>query len=473
MTPELARNEHRPGGIRELMYIALPMVVSSAFDTAMMFIDRLFLAKLSPMHMSAAFGGGITAFTFLTFFFGVLGYSNALVAQFLGAGRKDRCGTVTYQAFLLAFAAYPLIILGIPLGAQVFARSGIDPAQAGPQTEYFQILMLASIFPLLRNSLSGFFSGIGRTRVVMIGAGVSLVVNVFFNYCLIFGALGFPALGIKGAAIGTALGNLASVLVLGAAYFGRRIREEFGVTRSLRFDRAIMLKLLRYGSPPGVEFFLNVLAFNVLVHLFHSYGADVAAAVTITFNWDMVSFVPMVGLGIGVTSLVGRYMGAGDPDTAARSAYSGLKVASLYCLVTLAAFVFLPGPLVEVFRPADGSDFEKIRPLAVFMVRLISVYVFGDALVIVFGGALRGAGDTFRTMVMSVVGHWSFAVAAFVSIKLLDAAPRTSWLLVIVFICGLGAVFYLRFRKGLWRTLRVVEEEPPAEIPDEGSHPGL
>jgi MATE family multidrug resistance protein len=195
---------------------------------------------------------------------------------------------------------------------------------------------------------------------------------------------------------------------------------------------------------------------------FHSYGVTVAAAVTITFNWDMVSFVPLIGVGIGVTSLVGRHMGAGRPDTAHRVAMSGLKVATLYSFVGFTAFCLFPEQLVSVFRPDEGAEaFAEVLPLAVFMVRLVAVYVFADAVAHVFGSALRGAGDTFWTMVISVSGHWALALAAMALIRGARVGPRAAWGSIVFLVIGLGAAFYLRYRTGRWREMRVVEAPTP------------
>jgi MATE family multidrug resistance protein len=390
---------YKPGGILELLAIALPMVVSNACETTMMFVDRLFLSKLGPGTMGASWGGGLSAFMFTTFFMGIVGYANALVAQHLGARQKDRCSVVASQAFIITIIAYPIIVACIPLGHWMFTVTRTPAEQLGVQRAYFDILMYGAILGLMRNALSSFFSGIGKTRIVMVAAFVAMGVNIFANYVLIFGKLGFPAMGVRGAAIGTLIGSGAGLAILVWRYFGRYIRTNYNVMSGLRYDHGIMKKLLRYGSPSGAEFFLNILAFTLLVLFFGSYdkaGVDptvVADAVAISFSWDMVSFIPMIGIGIGVTSLVGRYMGAGNPDTAHKVTMSGLKVAVMYTSVTFTAFIFFPGPLVAVFGSGEhGGKQAEIASLAVFMVRLISIYVFADAMTIVFGGALRGAG---------------------------------------------------------------------------------
>ncbi|MBN2132317.1 MAG: MATE family efflux transporter [Sedimentisphaerales bacterium] len=452
-----------PGGVRELLAIALPMVISHACDTVMTFTDRLFLSRLGPEQMNAAMAGGLTCFMLMTFFLGLTGYSTALVAQYLGSGRKDRCATVTTQAVLIALAAYPLILLARPLVHAGFARTGIDAAQLAPQIEYFNILIYATVIGLVRNCLSSFFSGIGRTRIVMVGAVTAMVVNVGMNYTLIFGKFGLPALGIRGAACGTIIGGLCGLAVMLAAYVSRENQRAYGLRRSLRFDRQAMTTLLRFGYPAGVEMFLNLLAFTGMILAFHAHGPATATAATIMFNWDMVSFVPLIGIQIGVMSLVGRYMGARDPDTAGRAAISGLKSGWVYSFVILILFVCFPEHLVEMFRPERADAvFSQTAPVAVRMIRIASIYVLVEAVVMVCSGTLRGAGDTFWTMCLSVGLHWVLFAILLVMLHLLALPAEAAWAAVVVAFLLFSALFYRRYRSGKWRTIQMVQS--PTEL---------
>jgi MATE family multidrug resistance protein len=135
---------------------------------------------------------------------------------------------------------------------------------------------------------------------------------------------------------------------------------------------------------------------------------------TITFNWDMVAFIPVIGVGVGATSLVGRYMGAGKPSVANRAAYSAIKTALGYTLTVLVFFVFAPHLLVGMFTPhRPGLDYSAAAPLAVFMIRMASLYLVSDALMLVFGGALRGAGGnpTFQKNINPISPPSSEALA--------------------------------------------------------------
>jgi MATE family multidrug resistance protein len=444
------------GGLREMLALSLPMVVSHASETVLVFTDRLFLSRLGPVPMSAAMGGGLTAFMMTTFFLGVIGYTTALAAQYLGAGQKSRCATVLSQAVIIALLAYPLILAARPLAHGLFAFTDVPAEQLESQKLYFDILLGGTILVLLRSCFASFFSGVGRTRVVMLSALTTMLVNVGANYVLIFGRFGLPALGIRGAAYGTIFGSLCGLLILLAAYLAESNRREFDVTFP-RLDGKVMRKLLRFGYPAGVELFLNLLAFTAMILIFHSNGLATATAVTIVFSWDMVSFVPLLGIQIGVVSLVGRYMGAGRPEVAERVTLSGLKMGWAYSSVILVLFVGFPEQLVAVFQPV-GADpiFAEAAPLATGMLRLAGLYVLADAVMVVFSGALRGAGDTFWTMCISVGLHWLLLPVLLISLKILHLPPQSAWLALVIFFLSFSGVFYLRYRSGKWKTLAVL-----------------
>ena len=459
---KIGQKKNKPGGLREMLIISLPMVVSHGCETAMTFTDRLFLSKLGSVPMNASMIGGLTSFMLMTLFIGLIGYTTALVAQYFGAGQRDRCALVLTQSILLAFVAYPVVLTLRPFGHILFEWMGSPPEQLPQQQIYFNILVYGAILVLLKTAFSSFFSGIGRTRVVMLAALTTMSVNVIANYILIFGHFGAPALGLRGAAYGTLLGSFCGLLVLVARYLRHKNRRRFKILDSFQFDREIMLKLLGFGYPAGLEMFFNLLAFTLLILLFHSDGLITATAVTIVFNWDMVSFVPLLGIQIGVVSLVGRYMGAGKPETAAAVTRSGLKMAWFYSSIILIIFVSVPDLLVGIFQP-PGTDivFQQAFPLAVDMLRLASLYVLADATIVVFSGTLRGAGDTFWTMCLSVGMHWLLVLVLYVLLKVVSVPPQHAWLMINLFFLCASIVFFLRYRNGRWKELALVDSKPP------------
>lgn len=422
----------------------------------MLFVDRLFLSQLSKAHLSAAMSGGLTAFTIGSLFAGIAGYANAMVAQYYGADRRDECSRTLVQALYFSLFCFPLLILTTRVVPSYFSLMGHSDPQLALESEYAGYLILGVIFLVLRNALSGFFLGIGRTRVVMVSNVLAMFVNIPLNYLLIFGNLGFPELGIAGAAVGTIGGSASAFFVLLIAYVSPRMNQEFKTRRRPRFEKAMFLRLLRFGSPAGIELFLNVLAFNVFVQLMHSYGADVAAATTITFNYDIVAFVPMLGLGVATTAVVGQYVGAQDVVGARKTTFLALRLAFVYAGAMMTTFILAAGPLVAVFAagPAGG---EEVRRLAETLLRLAGLYTLADATQLVFAGALRGAGDTSWVMRASVVLHWVFAGLVILLIRVLGVGPIVVWLLFITFVATMGLTMFFRFRAGKWTKMSVID----------------
>jgi MATE family multidrug resistance protein len=433
----------------------------------MIFTDRLMLSRLGTDAMNAAMSGGVSIQVAVFFFIGLTGYSTALAAQYFGAGQKRSSSATAFQAFLIALIAVPVVMIWLVPANYISVKLGITETQRVLQSQYMFILAAGTIFGLVRHVLSCYFAGIGKTKIVMAATLTALTVNVAVGYTLIYGKFGLPQLGIQGAAIGAVCGWTFAAAILMIVYFGRTNRSEFSSAKTLRFDRQIMGKLISYGYPAGIEMFFNFLAFSAIIQIFQSIGTHVATATTITFNWDLIAFIPLLGIEISVTSLVGRYMGARDPVTAEKTVYSAIKAGTVYSVITFILFATIPEVLVSVFRPDVATPvFENAKPLAASMIRIAALYVIAEAMMCSLVGALRGAGDTLFTMVWSVSAHWLFAITAFIMFKVFHLPPLTGWSTVIGIFLFFCLLLYLRFRSGHWTRIDVIgriNQEPEAE----------
>ena len=455
-------SRHAEVTLGRMLTIALPMIVSQASETIMLFFNRYFVSFLGTDHIPASMSGGLTHFVFMSLFAAIVGYVNALVAQYHGAGRPQRCVQAVTQGLWLSLAFFPLLLALIPLVHRGFAWAGHDPRQVALEFSYFRILMFGSLLFLLQSVLTGYFVGLGRTRVVMVASLLGVFVNVPLNWILVFGRLGFPRLGIEGAAIGTLGGTFFILVILMAAYLRSPVYRTHRGAGAWKLRRDLAGKLLRFGAPAGAEMFVNVFAFNVFVLLMQSYGTSVATAVTITFNWDLVAFIPMLGVGAAVTALAGQRIGAGDLRGARRTASLGLRVA--WCYAGLMAIVFVVGApgLVRVFAHGFGAGDDAVLPLAQTLLRLAALYTLADATQVVFAGALRAAGDTKWVMIISGILHWVMAVAAYLLIRVFVLPPVGVWIFFIVFVVSLSVAMYLRYRHGAWERMHLVEATPIA-----------
>jgi MATE family multidrug resistance protein len=440
----------------ELLRLALPMVVSQGTFAVMIFTDRYFMSQIDPAHMAAALGGGVASFFSFCFFIGLFSYANALVAQYLGAGEAEKCPKVVTQGMIMTVMSAPFLTLITFLVAGIFEGMGHEPAQVDLERTYYLILMSGVLVTVAKTCISSYFAGIGRTHVVMICDLFGLVINVPLCYVMVFGKLGFPALGIVGAGVSTVIATVLAFVLFVAFYFHKEHRDKFDVLRSFSLDVKILRRYWRLGFPSGLELFLNVAAFNLFLLMFQSYGVAEGAAAAIVFNWDILSFVPMIGLNVGVISLIGRFVGARDMTRVNEVMTAAFAVALAYSAVLAVAYSIFRYPLVEVFAPPSG-DFTAIRQLSAFMMIGLSSYVMADAVILVSGGILRGAGDTRWLMIASVSLHWAMLVAQFFIIRVFELSPKVSWLAFVALVLAIALVYALRLKGGRWRDPEILE----------------
>lgn len=434
----------------------MPMVVSQGTFAVHIFTDRYFMSQIDPAHMAAALGGGVASFFSFCFFLGLFSYANAMAAQYMGADEPEKCPKVVTQGLIMTLMSVPFLTLITFLVAGIFEGMGHEAQQVELERTYYLILMSGVLVTLAKVCLSSYFAGIGRTRVVMICDVFGLIINVPLCYAMVFGKLGFPELGIVGAGISTVVATVLALLLFIAFYFAREHRETFAVMRSFTLDMKILRRFWRLGFPSGLELFLNVAAFNLFLLMFQSYGITEGASAAIVFNWDVLSFIPMIGLSVGIISMIGRFVGARDMARVNEVMTAGFAIALIYSAILAVAYSILRYPLVEVFAPPSG-DFSDIRELAAFMMIGLSTYVIADAIVLVSGGILRGAGDTRWLMVASVSLHWAMLVAQFFIIRVFELSPRISWSVFVVLGLAIALIYALRLKRGRWRDPDVLE----------------
>ena len=457
----LSRFQLRKDTLFELVRIALPMVVSQGTFAVMIFTDRYFMSQIDSVHMAAALGGGVAAFFSFCFFTGLLSYANALTAQYLGAGELGKCSKVVTQGIVITVMCSPALVLITYLVSGIFENVGHDSAQVELEKTYYTILMLGVIVTLTKTCLSSYFAGIGRTRVVMICDVCGLVFNVPLCYVMVFGKLGLPELGIVGAGISTIIASFFACLLFFLFYFEREHRVKFFVMNSFHIDWGVLRRFWRLGFPSGLELFLNVAAFNLFLLMFQGYGVVEGASAAIVFNWDLLSFVPMIGLNIGVISLIGRFVGANDMARTDEVMSAAFFLGIFYSAILAILYISFRFPLVEVFSPPEG-DFSEIRSLSAFMMIGLSSYVMADAIIIISGGVLRGAGDTRWLMYTSVGLHWAMLIAQYYVILVWQFGPQVSWLTFCAMIFAIAIVYVWRLQSGVWRDpekLRLVMNE--------------
>ena len=455
MITKLLNRVRGPGGIKPMMQIAFPLMISTSTVAIMLFIDRLYLRQVSQEAMNASLSGGFTSFAFQSFFIGIIGFSTALVAQNYGARQFHNCPRVLTQTIVFSCCSVPLIFALIPAGRWVLAIVGLSDGEVLQAQTYLTILMAGTGLDLFRNSLNSYFGGLGQTKVVLLATFVMAIANVSANYILIFGKLGFPALGIEGAAYGTVFAWFTGLFTLSVVYLKQIRFPEYQLLDSFQFDLEILKKLVRFGFASGLEIALLIFAIDLMILTLKSYGADVSTAITVGLTWIQTLHIPVIGLEIGTMSLVGRFIGARDTDSVSDSVFSGLLLASSYASIAALAFLFATDTMVLMFLESDSST--STLNLAIWGTQLNAFIIFVISWSGILGGALRGAGDTYGAMTIFATFWWFQFFLMFILVRLVKLGPDDVLAIHIFSSPLLLIAMMIRFRSGVWRKFDLTE----------------
>ncbi len=448
------------GGYRELLTLAVPLILSTGAWSVQHFVDRMFLTWYSPEAIAAAMPAGILNFTLMSFFLGTAGYVNTFVAQYYGAERHERIGPAVWQGVYVAVIGAVVIGATIPLAPWFFGVVGHEKAVRIYEITYFQILCVGAFPGIAASALAGFFTGRGNVWPVMWANALATAVNLVLDYALIFGKWGFPRWGVKGAAVATVLAGVFVFLFYIAMLARPACRRRFNTLGSWRFDSELFRRLVYYGVPNGVQFFLDIFGFTAFLLFVGRLGTVPLAATNIAFNINTLAFMPMLGFGIAISVLVGQRLGENRPDLAERSVWSGFHLTFAYMASVAALYVLAPGLFVKPFAAqAEPAAFKPIADLTRVLLRFVAVYSLFDTMNIVFASAIKGAGDTrFVMRLIVVVSTFVFVLPVYVAVTYLGAGIYTVWTIASVYIITLGLAFLLRFLGGKWKSMRVIEE---------------
>jgi multidrug resistance protein, MATE family len=451
----------RLNGYRQVLAISFPLVASMGSITVMQFTDRVFLANYSVEAIAAALPAGIASFTFIAFFMGVANYTNVFVAQYTGARAFNRVGAALWQGIYFSLAAAAFLALVCVVSDRLFDLIGHSPPIRSLEVPYFNILTLGAGFVVLNSALACFYTGRGLTWTVMLVNTAGTAVNIPLDYCLIYGAGPFPELGIVGAGIATVIASATITLVFVVLIFSKRNRGRFATWEARAFDRELFGRMMRYGLPSGIQFFLEIFGFTFFVQMVGRLGDLELAASNIVLAIESLSFLPMVGFHIGNATLMGQAIGRGRPEEGAYATTSAIHITLVYMMFLAGVFVLTPEPLLRLFRadqrtPAQYAD---IMALGVVLLRFVAAFSFFDALNLIFSSAIKGAGDT--RFIMWTIGALSLGVMiipVYVAVEVVGAGIYAAWTLATVYVWALGMAFMLRYRQGKWKRMRVIEE---------------
>ena len=445
---------------RDVSRVCIPLVMGMAATTVMEFTDRIFLSHYSVHALSAVVPAGVSAFLVLVFLGGIAGYISVFIAQYSGAGRFDQIGAALWQGlFFTMFSGLILFLIALLVSKPLFSLVGHDSAIQVLEAQYFSILCYGGILHVAAQTLSGFFTGRGMTRPVMLANILGMVINIPLNYCLIFGVWVFPELGIAGAGIATVVSWAVILLCLAPPFFSKSFRREFSLLTTCRFNRAIMARLLHYGVPGALQFSLDVFAFTFFILMVGRMGTLPLAASNIVVSISSLAFMVALGFSFGISSLVGQSLGAGKPQEARSAVWSAIHILMGYTLVLDIFLIFFSEPIVKLFIPTEGSnqEYQALLTMGANLLKFVAVYILFDVFYMSFTAALKGAGDTrFLLILISSATILLMLAPLVIGIHYLGMDIYMAWGCIVVFIGSLACMTSLRFRGGKWEQMLVI-----------------
>ena len=434
--------------IRQKVFsLALPVVLSSLLQRSVGIVDIFLVGGLGASAIAAVGMAQLMVFVVMSLSWGINIGVTVLVAQLWGADRKQEAAKAAYQAMLLAIIAAAIItIIGIMFGGKVAALLGANAVVQGILAEYTTILFAFIVFTIALNVLSGIMHGTGDTRTPLNAVLLVNILHVVVAYPLIYGRFGFPALGVKGAAIAIAVSES-----LGAAFLLLRSMHKGYVAVSRHLEMRFTAMTVKLGYPIFIDRLLQNTGSLLFAKVILLYGTTVYAAHQVGLAIEAFSFMPGYGIAVAAATMVGQNLGAGRTQEARISAFEANRLAVLLMAAMGMVFFFFPYILLRAFT----NDPDVIKYGILYM-KIVAFAQVPLAITMVAGGALRGAGDTGFIMFATIAGMWfvRLPIAALLAV-LFKAEIHFVWSVMIVDWLVRMSLLLWRYRKESWGRLEI------------------
>jgi MATE family multidrug resistance protein len=460
----------RNSALRGLLALAFPVISVQLGMMAMGVVDTIMVGHVSPTALASVAIGNLYYYVTSIFAVGALMALDPVVAQAVGAGDSEGVARGVQRGMVFAvLLCIPTMLLLAPAPAAL--RLLRQPQEVIPLAgAYAQICIPGVIgmfgFVVLRQSLQA----LGKVRPIVLTIVVANLLNVGLNYILIFGHLGFPSLGVQGAAWSTTMSRLAMGPIL-LAFAWPQLKPVIMPFRRAVLEPGPLWRMAAIGAPIGVAHQLEYGVFGLVGLLMGSLGTAMVAGHQIALNLASVTFMVPLGLSSAAAVVVGHAVGRGDPEEARASARAALGVAVAFMGTTAAIFLLFPGPLARIY-----STDAPVLTVALALIPLAGVFQVFDGIQVTSIGILRGLGDTRTPMISAIAGYWVLGLP--VSLWLgftLGHGPTGLWWGLVLGLAIVATFLIFRVRWRLRQPLRRLRVEGP--VSDEhmsvmaGEHP--
>lgn len=442
---------------RSVLLLAMPVVARMFLQMLVGVVDLAMVGQISPAAISGV-GLGNQVFIMSTSLLNAFTVgTTALVARMVGAGKADQAKIYARQSLVVTFGVGAIIGAVVFFGAEyimkfmLVASKSPDPDIIRQGTTYLRIVAAAEPLTFVMVTSYSILQGAGNMRSPLYIMASANVLNVIFDYLLIFGIGFFPKWGVAGAALATAGSkNLAAIIAL-IYLFSKHSPIRLRLSESFRPQRERIKEIMNIGLPSAGEQLVRSSGQFVFSMLVAGLGPIAIAANQIISKSTSMSFMPGMGFGHAATTLIGQNLGAKQPERAEQSGYMASKMAAVFMSCVGLAFFFFSHQIAGFFT----SD-PAVQLAAGDNLKIMAISQPFLAYVMVLAGALRGAGDTKFVMWVTLIGTWGsrVVIAWFLGIYL-GLGLRGVWLAMVTDNLIRAAMMVTRYRKGHWKTIRV------------------
>lgn len=453
-TQKVKTPKYRKENICITFHMAWPSIVESFFVAFAGLVDSLMVSSLGSYAVAAV---GLTTqpkFMGLAMFFAMNVAISALVARRRGEEKPEEANRILSTAVVFIFAAAVIMsIVFVSLAGPIIRFCGSTPETHDSAVAYFRIVMGGMIFNCIQMGINSAQRGVGNTKITMRTNVTSNTVNIIFNYLLINGHFGFPALGIRGAALATVLGTVvASVMsVISILKPEGFISLPYIIKNKVRPALKTLGNLIHVGYSVFFEQVLMRIGFMLTAIMAAKQGTDAMAAHQVGMNIMGLTFSFGDGLQAAAVALIGRSLGAGDEKLARE--YGGIcrMFGGVISACLAVVYFFGAGTLMRLFFAE-----EHIVAIGVGIMRVIIFVVVFQISQVVYMGCLRGAGDTFYTAVASTISVTFIRTAgSYLGGYVFGFGIIGIWLGVLADQISRFVFASIRFKKGEWTKIKI------------------
>lgn len=458
-TPKLNLIEAPPfrQELRQLLVLAMPTVGAKLSHMALGFTDFVLVSWMGTEATAAISPATMFVFIVLCLGMGSVTSIQTFAAQALGRREPHRAAAYVWQS---VYVGVFFLALTIPMNQLVRPLwTWVDHPENVREMEiaYCHVALWCMGLSIMCVGLESFFNGIQKPGISLVSVLVAIVFNAFGDYALIFGKFGMPAMGVAGAAVATVLSWGIRVLIMFSVFLATKTDHVYHTRRHWRFSATKLGEILRMGGPIGMQWFLDVASWFVFMSIIMGrFGTETLAASNIALQLTHISFMPAIGIGVAVSSLVGHAIGAKKHDLAFRHARAGIIVTMLY-MGAVGLLYWLGRFRLMGLLASDPA----VIAIGAGILLWVAVFQIFDALGINYISALRGAGDTKWPMMYVVFHCWVIFIGG--GLLVAKLAPGIGyhgpWMMCTLYIILLGLTLWVRWRRGEWQRIDLFKKK--------------